>query len=36
MKDTPSDSVLIFIKVLELTYKGENFDKIKKDFDLFI
>lgn len=27
MKDTPSDSVL------EVTYKGENFDKIKQEFE---
>ena len=48
MKDTPAESVLfnfllyfqitglINSKVLEVTYKGENFDLIKKEFEMFI
>lgn len=37
MKDTPADSVFYFnLQVLEVTYKGEDFDQIKRDFEEFI
>lgn len=37
MKDTPADSVYHkLLKVLELTYQGEDFGKIKREFEEFI